>query len=94
VLERAQILAEGNHITPDDLPDAMQAMLTPAEVSSADPLNLAELERRAVRAALEQAKGNKGHAAKALGISRRALYGFIEKYRLEAIKADVEAASG
>ncbi|HUE70442.1 MAG TPA: sigma-54 dependent transcriptional regulator [Pirellulaceae bacterium] len=83
VLERAQILAEDNSITLDDLPDAMQVMLAPAEVSSTDPLNLSEMERRTVRAALEQAKGNKAHAAKALGISRRTLYRFIEKYRLE-----------
>jgi DNA-binding NtrC family response regulator len=94
VLERAQILAEDNRITLDDLPDAMQVMLAPAEVSSTDPLNLSEMERRTVRAALEQAKGNKVHAAKVLGISRRALYRFIEKYRLDGIQADVEAASG
>lgn len=94
VLERAQILAEDNSITLDDLPDILQVMPTPAEASSTDPLNLRELERRTVRAALEQAKGNKVHAAKALGISRRALYRLIEKYRLEGIQAEGAAASG
>ena len=83
VLERAQILAEENLITLDDLPDGMQVILPPAEVSSVDTLNLNVLERRTVRAALDETKGNKAQAAKSLGISRRSLYRFIEKYRLE-----------
>src|SRR5205807_5725027 len=79
VLERAQILAENNLITLDDLPENMQVMMPPpAQASSADPLNLAETERRTVWAALEQAKGNKVQAAKALGISRRSLYRLME----------------
>jgi transcriptional regulator with PAS, ATPase and Fis domain len=93
VLERAQILAEENLITLDDLPDAMQVMLAPAEVSSTDPLNLSELERRTVRAALDEAKGNKVRAAKSLGISRRSLYRFIEKYRLEEHQVEAGADS-
>jgi transcriptional regulator with PAS, ATPase and Fis domain len=44
-----------------------------------------------VRAALEQAKGNKLHAAKALGISRRSLYRMIEKYNLEDGRVGHEA---
>jgi DNA-binding NtrC family response regulator len=92
VLERAQILAEGNLITLDDLPEAMQ-VLPSAEVASTDPLNLREMEYRAIRAALQQAKGNKVHAAKALGITRRALYRLIEKYRLEAVKPESAAPS-
>ncbi len=83
VLERAQILAEDNLITPDDLPEKMLASPALAETSAADPLNLHETERRSVWAALEQAKGNKVLAAKVLGISRRSLYRLIEKYRLE-----------
>ena len=83
VLERAQILAEDNLITLDDLPENMQMAPPSAEVSSSSPLNLSEIERRTVRAALDQAKGNKVHAAKALGVSRRSLYRFIEKYHLE-----------
>lgn len=83
VLERAQILAEDNVITPDDLPETL-FMAAPAPVASADPLNLAETERRTVQAALQKSHGNKVHAARALGISRRALYRLIEKYRLEA----------
>src|ERR1700691_5474912 len=81
VLERAQILAEDNLITLDDLPDALQTL--PVVPSDVGPLNLDGLERRAMQDALAQAKGNKVSAAKSLGISRRALYRLIEKYDLE-----------
>lgn len=80
VLERAQILAEDNLITLDDLPEAIHAVPLPTESASFSSLNLSELERRTVQTALQQEKGNKVHAAKALGISRRALYRLIEKY--------------
>jgi two-component system response regulator AtoC len=91
VLERAQILAEDNLITLDDLPEAMQAATDmPAEAS---PLNLNEVERRTVQAALQQTKGNKVHAAKLLGVSRRALYRLITKYGLEAKQREGEVAS-
>ena len=94
VLERSQILAEGNLITLDDLPESMQALPAPTEDSSSDPFNLRELERRTVRAALEQMKGNKVHAAKALGISRRALYRLIEVHHLAESGREGETASG
>jgi DNA-binding NtrC family response regulator len=82
VLERAQILAEDNLVTLDDLPQCMQSVSEiPADIG---PLNLSEMERRNVRAALEQSKGNKVQAAKLLGTSRRALYRLITKYGLEA----------
>jgi DNA-binding NtrC family response regulator len=80
VLERAQILAEDHVITLDDLPDSMHAV--PASRPDVSPLNLSDLERQTTRTALHEAKGNKVHAAKLLGISRRALYRLISKYGL------------
>jgi DNA-binding NtrC family response regulator len=82
VLERAQILAENHVITVDDLPESLGAML-PAARQAANPTFLSEVERRHVFAVLQEEKGNKVHAAKALGISRRALYRLIDKYRLQ-----------
>ena len=83
VLERAQILAEDHVITPDDLPEGLADAPPAAAVSAGgDPRHLREVERRHVQEVLQQEKGNKVHAARALGISRRALYRLISKYRL------------
>jgi len=82
VLERAQILAEDQLITLDDLPDAL-ATAPAGAVIGADPLHLRNVERRHVVDILQREGGNKVHAAKTLGISRRALYRLIDKYGLE-----------
>jgi DNA-binding NtrC family response regulator len=84
VLERAQILAEGNCITLDDLPESIIASAGVSAGASADedPRRLDAVERHHVLMVLQQEKGNKAHAAKALGISRRALYRLLEKYQL------------
>jgi DNA-binding NtrC family response regulator len=94
VLERAQILAEDNLITPDDLPEAMLSGPPLAEAGDAEPLNLDAQERRAVREALRQTKGNKVHAAKVLGISRRALYRLLERHGLEKVQYVSETGGG
>ncbi|MFO0969944.1 MAG: sigma-54 dependent transcriptional regulator [Gemmataceae bacterium] len=85
VLERAQILAENNLITLDDLPETMRTAAPPVhDTSDPDTLNLAEIERRTVQTALQRTDGNKVRAARLLGVGRRALYRMIEKYHLEA----------
>jgi DNA-binding NtrC family response regulator len=84
VLERAQILAENHLITLDDLPENLAENAAVSAVGTGDPQHLREVERRHVQEMLRHAKGNKVQAAKALGISRRALYRLIAKYRLEA----------
>ena len=82
VLERAQILAEEHKITLDDLPENIVEIRAATPTSpSDDPHLLREVERRHVLVMLRQEKGNKVRAAKALGISRRALYRLIAKYR-------------
>jgi transcriptional regulator with PAS, ATPase and Fis domain len=91
VLERAQILAEDNTITIDDLPENMIVRpVTPTQhyVSADNSLRLDVMERLHVLKVLDQFKHNKVHAARALGVSRRSLYRLIEKYQLEPAKSD------
>jgi DNA-binding NtrC family response regulator len=83
VLERAQILAEDVLITMDDLPDALLLAAPAAAGEDESGHNLQDAQRRHVLAVLQEEKGNKAHAARALGISRRALYRLIEKYQLD-----------
>ncbi len=88
VLERAQILAEEHVITLDDLPDAIVESSPAGPAAAGDPGHLREVERRHVAQMLQQERGNKVQAAKALGISRRALYRLIEKYHLDTGRKD------
>jgi DNA-binding NtrC family response regulator len=86
VIERAFALSQELQITPKDLPPA----LLRAQQGSAVPegsdglLALAEVEKRAIVAALHRSGGNKNEAARLLGIDRQRLYRKIEKYGLGA----------
>jgi DNA-binding NtrC family response regulator len=84
VLERAQILAEDHIITLDDLPESITEPLAASGKGNGSPDHLREVERRHVQEILRREKGNKVHAARALGISRRAVYRLIAKYHLDA----------
>lgn len=90
VIERAQILAEENVITIDDLPENLVETIptTQHPVSPADSDHLEAMEHRHVREMLTKAGGNKVQAAKLLGISRRTLYRLVEKYRLGDPKSE------
>jgi len=91
ILERAQIMAEDQLITLDDLPENL-VEAAPAPVrKGGDPCHLREAERRHVLQILQQEKGNKVHAALTLGISRRALYRLIHKHQLEDYRPTIAA---
>jgi DNA-binding NtrC family response regulator len=83
VLERAQILAQEQVITLDDLPENIVDKTSPPAHAGADPRSLREVERRHILDVMRQEKGNKVHAARALGVSRRALYRLISKHHLD-----------
>jgi DNA-binding NtrC family response regulator len=79
VLERAQILAEGETITLDDLPATITA--TNVAVGPAvSPFDLTAMEQKLVREALAHAHDNRLAAARLLGISARTLYRMMERY--------------
>jgi two-component system response regulator AtoC len=80
VLERAQILAEGDTITPDDLPEAVVGSGAAAADADEGPFSLAAMEASLVREALAHTGGNKLAAARALGVNPRTLYRMIERY--------------
>ena len=50
-------------------------------------LNIKDLERQAIERALDSVGGNKTHAAKVLGLSRRGLLKKLERYRENDEKA-------
>jgi two-component system response regulator AtoC len=52
------------------------------------------MERGHVLTVLQQEKGNKVQATRALGISRRALYRLIEKHRLEGRRPEGKVPAG
>ncbi len=83
VLERAQILAEGQMITLDDLPEAFaEGVLAGPAAAPAHPEHLREVERQHLLEVLQKHHNNKVHTARALGISRRALYRLLRKHHI------------
>lgn len=89
VLARAAIAARGRAILPDhlDVDDPSGVLLPPEIEPSAEPLPLrallAEVERRAIAAALKACGGHRTKAAERLGISRRQLFDKIREYDLQ-----------
>src|SRR5512142_794251 len=77
-VERAVLLAAGGAVAVADL--ALRA--GPANASSLEGMPLDEAERLLIRRALERAGGNVSQAARALGLSRSALYRRIGQHRL------------
>ena len=81
-LERALILAGDDAIRADHLGTAGAAAARPRKPDDllADGFDLDAFEREVVYAALERAGGNKTHAAKLLGITRRRLYSMLASF--------------
>ncbi|MGO3195069.1 MAG: helix-turn-helix domain-containing protein, partial [Sphingobacterium sp.] len=82
-IERAVIMSEHLTIHADDI------LFSPIERQSPSLLgadgsshNLEEMERKAIKLAVERYNGNISKAAKELGLTRAALYRRLEKYNL------------
>ena len=74
-VERAVLMASGDRIRAADL-----ALKRGSDGSRLEDLSLEEVEALLVRKAMERYGGNVSHAARALGISRSALYRRLEKH--------------
>ncbi|MDQ2044069.1 sigma-54 dependent transcriptional regulator [Pseudoalteromonas sp. 20-92] len=87
-IERAVILSEGENLDVSSVVGATANNNNNANNtavnsnSSYDTFDLEALEQRTVRAALTHHQGNVSHAAKALGLTRGAMYRRLEKYGL------------
>ncbi len=74
-IEHAMILCDSPPIKPEHLPRRFFAQETAVSVArSTEPLNLRDLEMRAIHEALDRHRGNKPKAAEELGISVKTLY--------------------
>jgi two-component system response regulator AtoC len=89
LLERVVVLADGEEIGPEDLPEDIlhpQPTRAPVDVSEDDlsvKRHSAELEKVLISRALERTGGNKTQAAELLELSPRALRYKIQDYGLE-----------
>jgi DNA-binding NtrC family response regulator len=85
VLESMMVLADGDVLTENDLPDHIltgsQASANPKEIPAG--LKMEDLERLAITNALEQCGGNRTHAANVLGISVRTLQRKLRDYAIK-----------
>ena len=78
-IERAVLMAQGKTIKVSDL--GLRAV-SEDDVGTLEDMSLDEVERLLIQKALARYNGNVSHAAKALGLSRSALYRRRERYRL------------
>jgi DNA-binding NtrC family response regulator len=91
-IERALVVCDGDRIAPSHLPPRIREPATaeaesgdrasqaPTPIADRSPLDLGQLERSAVEAALERTDGNLSRAARLLGISRTTLYRKLKSY--------------
>jgi len=83
VVERAVIMSRGEMITPLEFPPDLQKLdteLAAAPVDVTPGRSLKEVEKALILRTLEEAGGNRTHAAKILGISRRTLQLKLKEY--------------
>jgi DNA-binding NtrC family response regulator len=86
VIERAVALANGNNLTPDDLPERVRSNGQTASLiarAKERRMTLRELEKEYIVEALRMTGGNKSRAAEILGIDRRTLHRKLDEYRAE-----------
>jgi len=85
-IERAVIIAGGEHLTEVDLPINIQASaddLQTTETGVIPGLTIKEVERDLIIKTLEQTAGNRTRTAKILGITRKTLQNKLKEYQID-----------
>ena len=86
-IERAMVLAEGDQIVAQDLPDRLREARDPVQMQLASgelsvKKTMRIVEEILIRRALQRTKGNRTRAAEVLEISHRALLYKIKDYQI------------
>ena len=82
-VQRACLMCRGDVILGEHLPPKIAALASHPAQAESDRGRLSQVERATILATLDECNGNRTHAAKKLGISRRALI-----YKLRVIEAE------
>jgi DNA-binding NtrC family response regulator len=82
-VERALLMASGDEVTPEDL---LLRRATREGPSRLEEMTLEEVERYLIERALTRHEGNVSDAAKALGLSRSALYRRMQYYGIKGAR--------
>lgn len=85
-MERAAIMARGNRVEVEDLPEELRRVPLPMTASRDGVRSLAEIEKEAILAALVRNGGNQTRAAAQLQIGTATLYRKLKSYGLIADK--------
>jgi len=96
LLQRAIVRCRGSVIGPEHLHaerDLRSTVSAEVALPGSLPLDLASLERIAIREALRRVNGNRTHAARLLGIGLRTLRNKLRAWREEERTAPAEAAA-
>ncbi len=85
IIEGSMVLCRNGSITPEQLPDCVQAAGEPSSgelrILAGTPLE--EVERLCIIETLRQTEGNKRRAASLLGISEKSVYNKLERYKID-----------
>jgi len=83
MVERSVIMARGDMITPDEFSDTLRALdpeMKKSEIGLTPRRSLKDVEKEMILMTLKDTEGNRTHAAKILGISRRTLQLKLKEY--------------